>query len=669
MRTVFHSALKYFVWCTLCVAWLPASAEWQPTLATAEHKNYRGADEVFRIRIPSDVPVEELQRLALELDNIDVTAMIQREAEYAVFQPLQPLSPGYHELRIVEYADDGSILERGFWRFEVRQSRLFRELAVAADTRVTGSYRAADDNLATPRPDRLQGQGSSRIGYRASSGDWNTRGEFDLLYNSLNDDIPGRRQIDNGEFLFSAGNRYVDARVGHQTVGTSSLVMNNFRRRGVSLEGRIPLINSRVSGFSLSSEDIVGFRRGLGISDSQRRVDGVTFDSSPLKDKPQALYLSGTWLSGQGRDAAGLVASIDDREAGRADGSAWSLSADSQLLDNRLRLRAEYAATDYDFNTSDSLGSESDTAYSLLATFSDSTAAGLNWNTGVESRKIGTFFKSLGNLALPSDRRLLRAFGGAQWSTVGVQASIEQQKDNVEDIDTLPRIETGLGSISLNWSPALASADGWLGAPSLGAAFNRQQQDQTSTPSGFLQPKTDNDLDSWQAYAMFSYPSGSWGLTLVNTQYRDHSGVQNDTDTTGVYLDGSWRYRQRLSLAPSIRFDRTEDKVIDQSSMAITYALQTAFVLLPNKLDGSLDVSLNRNQTTDDSINNDIFSVSMAFSWRLLQARRNHPGFDLGLSGIYNDIDDDVVKIRSIDTYQAFLTLTATLPTRAGQAQ
>lgn len=670
MHLIRNSVLRCLSVAVLCAVGFPASADWQPTLATAEHADYRAGDEAFRIRVPAEVPAEELQKLALELDAIDVTAMVQRDGEYAVFTPIQALVPGRHVLRLVEYADDGSVLELGFWSFEVRQSKLFREYAVAADTQVTGSYRAADNSLNDPLPDRLQGQGSSRVGFSTASGVWHSQGQFDLIYNSLNNEQPDSRQFDSGEFLFSVGNTHADARVGHQTVGTTSLVMDNFRRRGVSLEGRIPVINSRLSGFSLSSEDVIGFRRGLGVGDDNRRVDGVTFDSNPLPDNPRALYLSGTWLDGKGRDSSGLVASVGDAEPGLSKGSAWSLSADSQLFGDHLRLRGEYADTDYDFNTADSLNSERDTAYSFLASFTDTTAAGLNWNASVESRKIGTFFKSLGNQALPSDRRLLRAFGGAQWSTLGVQASVEQQKDNVRDIEQLPRIQTDLSSVSVNWAPTTPSGNGWLGAPSLSAAYSRQTQDQTFTPVGFTQPQTNNDLDSWQTHGALGYPFGSLGLTLQSSQFRDHAGVQDDTDTTGIHFDSNVALmQQRINLTPSARFDRTDDKTTNQNSIAITYGLQTAFVLKPEKLDSTLNVSLNRNRSTDDSIASDTLTFDMALNWHLIAARRNRPGFDLGLSALYNDVQDKVVGSNTISTYQAFLTLTMILPARAGQAQ
>ncbi len=668
MKSVWPIIPPGFILAILCLFGQSALANWQPLLVQGDHPGYRVPTEPFRLKIPADIPDDTLQSLALELDAVDITAMIEREGDFAIFKPIQPLATGRHELRIVEYAPDGSILELGFWSFEVRQSALFREYSAAAETQVTTSYRVADEDLDQPTANRLQAQGSSQVGFSADNGDWHTRGQFDLLLDSIKESQPNGRALDNGEFLLNVGNRYVDARIGHQNVGTPSLVMDSFRRRGASLEGRIPAFNSQITGFSLATRDLSGFSHGLAIGDEDRRVNGITFASNPLSGHTRALYLSGTFLQGRGRDDGGMVASIDGLDPDITKGSAWSLSADSQLFSDRLRLRAEYAGTSYDYSLSDTLGAEDDTAYSLLATFNDVTAHGLNWNLGAEAREIGTFFKSLANQALPSDRRLVRTFGGLQWSTLGLQGSFEQQQDNVENIAQLPWITTDLGSLSLNWSPQPKKPSFWLGTPSFNLTYSQQTQNQTRTPSGYLGTEADNRLQSWQGSITASYPRGNWGVALISSSFRDQTGLQSDTDTRGATFDGSLNL-DRLTLAPAINYDQTEDQSTHQTSTGITYSLQTSFILLPDKLSGSCFLSLNQNQTTDDSIDSDTFSANLALNWLLLAAQRNRPGFELGLSVQYSDFEDNLDATNSIDTYQSFLTLTTVLPLRAGQAQ
>jgi len=666
---------------------LPAyAADWQPILQDGKNKGYRQPNDTFRIFIPPEVPIAELQRLALEFDNIDITAMVSRDGNYAIYKSPQPLATGYHQLRVVEYLSNGSIKELGAWRFEVRQSELFREYAFAANTQLTVNQRIADKNLTQPVPSRLQGQGSSQVAFAVANGDWNAKGQFDLIYNSLKRNTPNRRTLDNGEFLFSVGNANTDARIGHQTVGSRSLIMNNFRRRGISVERRFSQSNTSVAGFSLASDNIIGFRRGLGISDSRKRVYGVTFDSSPLTDTPKKLHFSGTWLNGEGRnsssliarDPSTLVASVDASESGSSSGSAFSMSVDGLLMKDRLQLRAEYAGSDYDFNTTDNFSSESDNAYSLSAIFSDTTTSGMNWNAGVENNKVGTFFKSLANLSLPTDQWLLHVFAGSQWPNFGIQGDYQKLKDNVNDIAILPEIETDIGNVTINWAPKLASNDGWMGSPNFSVLYSRQTQNQNSTPVSYVAARTDNELDNWQANAIFSYPSMNWGIGLASNKFRDHSAIQHDTDTDSINLNSNIILMdRRISLAPSVTYNLTKDLITNQTSTAINYGLQTTMVFKPEKLDASFDIRVNHNYTNDSAISNSTLSANMALNWHLIKAKRNKFGVDIGLTGIYNDINNNVRStlstatnaLNTFDTYQVFLTFSVVLPTRAGQAQ
>ena len=67
-------------------------------------------------------------------------------------------------------------------------------------------------------------------------------------------------------------------------------------------------------------------------------------------------------------------------------------------------------------------------------TYSDYTQNAISWNAGLNYQRIGTYFKSLANRGLPSDKQLSKLFAGIQWNTVGIQVSGEEQKDNLEKI-------------------------------------------------------------------------------------------------------------------------------------------------------------------------------------------------------------------------------------------
>ena len=163
------------------------AAEWSPQLEQEKQGQFREPMETFRIMIPSHVSTATLQTLALELDNIDVTAMISRKGSYALFTPVQPLEWGKHVLRLVEYADDGSIFEKGFWEFEVRRSTIFREMDYAADINLVASQRIADKNLVpagSEEPTGFTSQGSAAFQGRIADDDWEVTGSMDLIYTS-----------------------------------------------------------------------------------------------------------------------------------------------------------------------------------------------------------------------------------------------------------------------------------------------------------------------------------------------------------------------------------------------------------------------------------------------------------------------------------------------------
>ena len=207
------------------------ASDWIPELDLPRVKQPM---ETLRISIPEDISIEILQTLALELDNIDVTAMVTREGGFAVFTPVQPMGWGKHELRLVEYAEDGSIFEKGFWTFEVRTQSGIRESDFSADISLVATSRAADKNLGEPEPDSLTGQGGASLYGKVIGDEWEVTGNMDLIYNSQRNLTPNNQELDMGEYLITGQNRSTQLKLGHHSVSQTSLAMEGFQRRGVS---------------------------------------------------------------------------------------------------------------------------------------------------------------------------------------------------------------------------------------------------------------------------------------------------------------------------------------------------------------------------------------------------------------------------------------------------
>ncbi len=247
----------------LSAGWRPRclvqAGAWQPELEAPE-AGYHEPQSSFRIRLPAELTPEQLQALSLELNGIDVSAMVGRDGEFAVFAPPGALTPGEHELRLVEYAEDGEIRELGVWVFQVRESRAFQAASWEARGNLTASERIADDGLAEPSPDATQAQGALGVGGRLADRRWQIDGRADFLYNRQRELMPGGESFDLDSYRIDG--RYDRARMslGHQTLGPESLVLGGFHRRGVSVAADTGRDRLSVQGFSMRTEPLTGFR-------------------------------------------------------------------------------------------------------------------------------------------------------------------------------------------------------------------------------------------------------------------------------------------------------------------------------------------------------------------------------------------------------------------------
>jgi len=636
------------------------------TLSPPMNGEFRTPKEGLQINFPSGMLQNQANSLLIELDAIDVTDMISLDGDTLLFEPLQPIKSGRHELRLIENTEEGEIIELASWFFEVKNPNVLESWSVDANSQLTALYRASEENLDKPEPDRMQGQGSSMVGMQANSENWQFRGDFDFHYNSLNSQVEDARTFDNGEFLLQAESEHLLAKVGHHQLSQQSFIMDNFYRRGISMEGRLPAMNSKVSGFSMSSEDIIGFGTGSGISDSNNRVNGVIIENSPFKSNPEALYLTLTRLDGRAYDSNGYYFEMDD-QAPTADLSAWSFVVNSQLLDQRLQIRAELAESEYDFDINDDVAADKDDAYSLWMNYQDVMANDLSWNAGVETQEIGTYFSSLANQSLPADRHNVRIFTGLQGSSTGVQFSAGRQQDNVADINTLSRTQIDQRSINFNWSPA-AYSPGKMGHPSLGLNLSTEEKTQPYTPENYLFTSTDSQTDNWQLDLAFNHEWWQWSLSRGDVTFDDlATGVENDYKATMTALSASFD-RPRFSIGPTLQRDEVKYIGLAQTTTTDSFELMSSVVIIENKLSTGLNLNVNRNQVSDDSQKDEAISAAFSLDWILRQPHENRVGFNLGLSAQYSEFNDDIYIDNNADQNQVFLTLSTILPSHYGQS-
>ena len=646
-------------------------ADWTPTLQAPTQGEYRDPTEMFRIKLPATLPLEVLKTLALELDNIDVTAMISRNGDYAELTPLQPLPWGKHSLRLVEYAADGSINEKAFWEFEVRRNSAFREVDYAASINLIASQRVDDKNLTPPEPNEFTGQGSAIFQGRVADSDWEVSGQMDLIYNSEAQPPTNPHDLDLGSYLVSGRKNDNQMNLGHHTLAQTSLIMEGFNRRGLSASTRFDALNSAATGFVMRPDVVLGFRQGLGLSDSANRVSGVTWETQPLQN-PEALYLSATYLTGEQTLSGATVGSTINNQTG----DAMGLVADSTVLDRRLRVRGEVAASKVSIDYTDTLAvditDKNNNAMSLMTTWTPFAVPGQTffWNTGIEASQVDTFFASLANPTLPADKQLSRLFFNTDWFGISAQLSTAVETSNVNNLDDRPVIETRVNQVLLNYafnqSPDENSWINWLGMPSLTLQWRGLTQDQIEEAVTVVYQDLDLDTRITQLSNNFSHNTWSWGWLYGEGEQIDHVNVLEQLSYNRG-LNASFRIGEHVSVMPAVQQQTTQVSFNGSESDTQIVSLSSQF-LMQDSWNGSL--MFNQAQTESNSTlpqDSITSTVALQFTWNWILPKNKHPGFDVIVSGSWQKLENVITPVNDRETYQVFLSLAMKLPISSAQ--
>ena len=639
--------------------------DWRPQLLAAE-AGLRSPQGTLRIHIPPAVPEETRQRLLMELDGIDVTAMARAERDTLAFSPPRPLSWGAHVLRLLEVTADGDILERGAWTFEVRKTRRFREAESRLDADLLLSRRVAQKNLAYP-PDPYQGQGSLQANGTVAEGDWRLEGGGDLYLVSEKTQAPNGKPFDLGEYLLSLAGDGAQLNLGHHDIGADNLILREFNRRGVSGKLAAAGGQAKLTAFAMRTESTIGAEDFLGIGKADALTSGATVTFSPFAGEADRLRLSAAYLTGKGRQAGFSEYGDDALE----ETSAWNAVLDARLLDRQLRLRGEYAASRANLDLTDpAAGAEDDYGYTLLADFTPAEARvvggePLAWNLGLEQRRVGTFFRSLGNTGLPSDKFLRRAFARLDWAGLSINASLGAENDNVNGIDFLPTTGTDQAMLSASYAPPYraeaAGGPGLFGQPSFNAAISRTRQKTTRTPAGFSGTPADALATDLQLSAAFYPGAWSWSIGHILSLFEDRTDTFSDTQNNLTTLDLNIPLGERLSLTPTLQWNTLRDRDLGIRTNGLLVEVGAMYSLIADKLGGSINLSLNRESASDDSVDTRTSTLDASLNWALRPARMNRPGLLLFLSGNYQALADRPMAVDA-RYYQAFIGVRSTLP-------
>jgi hypothetical protein len=603
------------------------------------------------------------------LDGQDVTEFGSIEGEILTLAFGVPLAGGAHEISLLRQLPDGGLAEEGTWSIEVQQSEHLESAGLGLDVTHNLWVRVADGGV-SDLPGRGSSDGAAKLNGSLATRHVRLSGQAPLLWDTQEESFDG----DNatvGNWLLEASTAPADLRIGHQEAATSTLALDSFNRRGLSLALRSERLRTEVTGFSVRGTPLVGFHEGLGVHDDSNRVSGVQIHTQLAESETAELSVTGVWLTGESPDGGGSIAgTVGDNSV--MEGSSWGLQGFGALFGRRVQASGGYAATRFDFG----VGDREDEAWSVevvLEPFPNLSVheLPLSWTVTADTSKIGTDYASLGNPSLLPDRRTSALRSESAWAGFALNAFLGRIEDDVNNADELARSRADAWSLEFSFSPAeLLGGERrgwlrWLGMPTLWGSYRYDRLKPVSSPAGFDTGLLANTrTDSGSAILAFQYDSWSWsvGHTLIDTDDRTPAGISSVIRTTELRADTALG---DVALGIGLQLNTTDlDGPPDVSTLLVAFTMSTP--LLTDRLRFTSDVSIDRGWDTADTEDRVGVVVNGAFDWTAIEAAQSHPGLVLSLLGSYQGLRDDVTSGLDQDAYQLYLRASLTWPVILG---
>ena len=608
---------------------------------------------------------EEMQphwsRLSFELDGVDVTALVARASGGARIAMPVPLTQGEHELRVVYASPDGSLVEWGRWSLRIVGEPVWH---AQADTVLGLSALALNSGaLVSQAPRGAQAEGASQVRIQREAEGFDLRARADLWMNTLAEGNPSGNTADIGEYLVQADTGPAQLRLGHHRMGYQSLIYTDAMRRGLS--GRFAVGDgTALSGFALRSEPQVGASDSIGLSQAKQRMSGVVLERDWALSGGRGLSMSAALVSGESGD---VMESTPFGASSLHRGQTWSVAGQASWNHDRVRAYAEVAGSVYHWNNQalqalDS-GRENDRAHAIsLDWMPEPVGDGSAWSLGFDHRVVGTFFRSVAYLGLPTDQvmnRVRASWRSGPWLASG---SYLYQFTNANHLADLPSVGSRQAETSLSWSPVSEGEPAWYGRPSLSLSLSQVRQSQRSTPEGFIGTEADNR--QWQSVLSAVFDHGAWSTSLGVGRggYTDVSTPSLSTTSNTLSWGAYGALGEHWTVGPQMEWSRLVTPLGNERQIERTASLFTDFAFVPDELLGNLNVGVNLSRRSLDSHRETNRFAVGELIWRLRKPRQNSAGWDLRLSYSLQDFEDALDFARSGRGNQVFLGVTMTLP-------
>ena len=593
----------------------------------------------LRLRLSPRIPVEARAVLRFSLDGVDVTPGFVLRADEASYLPRQPLGDGSHRLRLLYAPPAGRWRELGVWDFTVAAA------AKAAGRPVAERYAVATS---------LGGAGELELQLAPAS-----------AAEASSAALAEPQAVRPGEVLATVRAGDLSTRVGRQKLAYESLIHKDRERQGAATVWDLGG-HTRLTGFGLQSADHGGYQRLLGADRARNSLNGALLRQQWSLAGKDRLGLAAGWVFGSARPE------LADSDA-QHDGNAWSLAGDAGLLADRLRLRAEYAGSHFEWaraadtdDTGAAALSPRDTgqAYAMSAEFTSAEPAKPGWRLGMAYSLIDPWFGSLANPTLDADRQRLRTFAGLGLGDWQLDLSLERQRNNLAGDPTVTTVHKRKARLVAAWSPARAPEFGFLGRPNLRltADIGRTRQ---HTPGAVVPDACGLRAAQLQLRTEFAHSGWRWGVDAKRGETLDTVAAGQGAAPLALNLYGDFTAAGPVPVKPSLSWHRTPASEGAPRTESWLARLRTAAFALRRDLAAKLDLGYLRRDTSVTATDGaSAVQLDGSLLWTLQRPRASGSGLTLTVTGSYRDGAPDLAAVAGADDYRLMLSLsTGTPPT------
>lgn len=641
----------------------------------------------LKVLLPDNLEISTLITLGVELDGIDITALISFENQDFVYTPVEPLLNGEHVLRLMVINSDGSFTEKSSWKFPISAAETslnnidqqqtanaeawLKSASFQADTLTEYSNRIKQNNIGLA-PDHSIISGSGNVQGNLEGENWAVHARGNYLIQSDEDLALTGKTIDIGEYAISANytGDSVDTglTLGHHDIGLDSMLFSSTQRRGVS--AGIGDKNNRISTniFAFNPETQVGAEDFTGLADSKNRLDGVTVTVKPFSAESDALEITGLYYDGQG--STGGIGIGGEEEV--STGSGYGVILKKSFLEGKVDLRGEYDRANYDIDGDEGIAPEdSSDAISLLIEarpFDNKILFDeyLDVVVGTKYERIDTFFDSLANHGIAADRDAVTVYSNIYWGSLSASLQFGHETNNVDELAGIAtdRLRSFIWSSNYSFDPQTGKT-AWLGSPYLSFSGLLSKLDRKETPDGYEGYDTDNTSNSLTLGGGSSYEKWYWSASHTYASLEDDANTTSDATSNFSSVGLGWTVSDRLELNSDVQYGVFEDKGFDDTSYNTNMNFGLRSVLIRDKLNLDFNYNLNLASGSDDSPDKHVINTELG--WTVQQARKNHPGLALTLRGSMETNHENTNNSDDEAQYQIFAIFQITAPFSSGR--